>query len=261
MSRFLMAVAVAAAAVTLAPAAVKSKKVEYKHDGVSFAGEMYYDDASKEKRPGVLVFHEWWGLDAHAKKVAEEWAKLGYVAFAADLYGDAKLVEKREHAMEMATGLRKDVKVWRGRAEAALKQLTDFEFTDAKRVAATGYCLGGSTALQLAAAGADLKAVSTFHAGLPKFTADDAKAMKAKVQVHNGEADTFISAEAIEGFKKVLADAKVSLDFVQYKGVVHSFTVKDADAKNIPGMKYDKEADEKSWAATKKLFEETFKAK
>jgi dienelactone hydrolase len=256
MKRLLVA-AVLIACAGVAPAAVKSKKVEYKHDGVSFAGELYWDDASKEKRPGVLVFHEWWGLDAHAKAVAEEWARLGYVAFAADLYGDAKLVEKREHAQEMAQGLRKDVKVWRGRAEAALKQLTEFEFTDAERVAATGYCLGGTTALQLAAGGADLKAVSTFHAGLPKLTAGEAKAIKAKVQVHNGEADTFISAEAIDGFKKVLADAKVSLDFVQYKGVVHSFTVKDADAKNIPGMKYDKDADEKSWAATKKLFEET----
>lgn len=258
MKRFAMAAAIIIAGAGVASAAVKSKKVEYKHGDATFAGMMYWDDASKDKRPGVLVFHEWWGLDDHARKVAEEWAKLGYVAFAADLYGDAKVVDTRDHAMTMATGLRKDVKVWRGRAEAALKQLTDFEFTDAKRVAATGYCLGGTTALQLAASGADLKAVSTFHAGLPKLTADEAKAIKAKVLVNNGEADTFISAEAIEGFKKTLTDAKVSLDFVQYKGVVHSFTVKDADAKKLDGMKYDKEADEKSWAATRKLFEEAF---
>lgn len=255
----LCAVVLLAACASVASAEVKSKKVEYKYDGVSFAGVLYWDDASKEKRPGVLVFHEWWGLDAHAKAKAEEWAKLGYVAFAADLYGDAKVVDTRDHAMMMAGGLRKDVKVWRGRAESALKQLTDFELTDAKRVAATGYCLGGSTALQLAASGADLKAVSTFHAGLPKLTTDEAKAIKAKLQVHNGEADTFISAEAIEAFKKTLGDAKVNLDFVQYKGVVHSFTVKDADSKKLDGMKYDKEADEKSWAATKKLFDEAFK--
>lgn len=256
MKRLLVA-AVLLACAGAASAAVKSKKVEYKSGDTALAGMMYWDDASKDKRPGVLVFHEFWGLDDHAKAKAEEWAKLGYVAFAADMYGEGKLTDKREHAMEMAQGLRKDVKDWRARAQAALKQLTDFEFTDAKRVAATGYCLGGTTALQLAASGADLKAVSTFHAGLPKFTADEAKAIKAKVLVNNGEADTFIPAEAIEAFKKALTDAKVSLDFEQYKGAVHSFTVKGADDKKIDGMKYDKDADEKSWAATKKLFEET----
>lgn len=256
MRRFVLAVAVLGLTGGLAMAEVKSKKVEYKVGDNAFAGVMYWDDTSKDKRPGVLVFHEYWGLNDHAKAKAEEWAKLGYVAFAADLYGEGKVTDKAEHAAEMAAGLRKDVKDWRARAEAALKQLTDFEFTDAKRVAATGYCLGGSTALVLAAGGADLKAVSTFHAGLPKFTAEEAKAIKAKVLVNNGEADSFIPADAIDAFKKTLEDAKVSLDFRQYKGAVHSFTVKTADGSANKNMKYDKDADEQSWAATKKLFEE-----
>lgn len=258
MSRFLAAAAVAVAFAAIASAEVKSKKVEYKFDGVTFAGQMYWDDASKDKRPGVLVFHEWWGLDGHAKKVAEEWAKLGYVAFAADMYGDGKVVDHPTDAGKMATAVRANADVWRGRAKEAYKVLTDFEFTDAKRTAATGYCFGGTTALQLAATGADLKAVSTFHAALPGFKPEEAKAIKAKVQVHHGAADTFIKPEAIEAFKKALTDAKVSLDFHDYKGVVHSFTVKGADDKKIEGMKYDKEADEKSWAATKKLFDDAF---
>lgn len=258
MSRLLVAVAVALTATTLASAAVKSKKVEYKYDGVTLAGELYWDDASKDKRPVVVVFHEWWGLDAHAKAKAEELAKLGYVAFAADMYGEGKIADDRDHAMKMATATRANVDVWRGRAKAAYKVLTDSELVDGTKTAAIGYCFGGTTALQLAATGADLKAVSTFHAALPKLKDDEAKAIKAKVQVHHGADDKFISQEAIDGFKKTMADAKVDLTFQEYKGVVHSFTVKDADAKKIEGMKYDKEADEKSWAATKKLFEEAF---
>jgi dienelactone hydrolase len=258
MRRVMMAVAVVAAFATTAAAEVKSKKVEYKFDGVAFAGQVYWDDASKDKRPGVLVFHEWWGLDAHAKAKAEELARLGYVAFAADMYGDGKVVEHPQDAGKMATAVRANADVWRGRAKEAYKQLTDFELTDAKRTAAIGYCFGGTTALQLAATGADLKAVSTFHAALPAFKPEEAKVIKAKVQVHHGAADTFIKPEAIEAFKKALTDAKVDLTFQEYKGVVHSFTVKTADDKKIDGMKYDKEADEKSWADTKKLFDEAF---
>jgi dienelactone hydrolase len=254
----LLALAVVAVVAAAAPAAVKSKKVEYKYDGVAFAGELYWDDAGKDKRPGVLVFHEWWGLDAHAKAKAEELAKLGYVAFAADMYGDGKVVDHPTDAGKMAGAVRANVDVWRGRAKEAYKVLTADEHVDATKVAAIGFCFGGTTALQLAASGADLKAVSTFHAALPPLKADEAKAIKAKVQVHHGAADAFIKPEAVEAFKKTMADAKVDLDFHEYKGVVHSFTVKGADDRKIEGMKYDKEADEKSWAATKKLFEETF---
>lgn len=254
----LLAVVAAGVFATAAVAEVKVKKVEYKFDGVTFVGEMYWDDASKEKRPGVLVFHEWWGLDGHAKAKAEELAKLGYVAFAADMYGDGKVVDHPTDAGKMAGMVRANADVWRGRAKAAYEVLTGFELTDPKRTAAIGYCFGGTTALQLAAAGTDLKAVSTFHAGLPKFTADDAKKIKAKVLVNHGAADKFIPSDAVTGFKKALEDAGVSLDFREYTGVVHSFTVKGADDRKIDGMKYDKEADEKSWAATQKLFADAF---
>ncbi|MCU0702936.1 MAG: dienelactone hydrolase family protein [Fimbriiglobus sp.] len=259
MTRMLVAVAVIAGLGGSGMAAVKSKKVEYKYDGVTFAGELYWDDAGTGKRPGVLVFHEWWGLDAHAKAKAEELAKLGYVAFAADMYGDGKVAEHPTDAGKMATAVRANVDVWRGRAKEALKVLTADEHVDATKVAAIGYCFGGTTAIQLAASGADVKAVSTFHAALPKLKDDEAKAIKAKVLVNHGADDKFIPAEAIAAFQKAMADAKVSLDFREYKGAVHSFTVKTADEKKLDGMKYDKDADEKSWSATKTLFAEAFK--
>ncbi len=257
--RILFSLAVLFGSAAVACAEVKTKKVEYKFDGVTFIGHLAWDDASKEKRPGVLVVHEWWGLDDYAKIRAEQLAKMGYVAFACDMYGNGKTVDHPDNAREMSGAVRKNAEVWRGRAKEALKVLTDFELTDKSKCAAMGYCFGGSTALQLAASGADLKAVATFHAALPKFTADEAKTIRGKVLVCHGADDKFIPAESIAGFKKALGDAKVSLDFQEYKGAVHSFTVPGADKHKIPGMAFNKEADDKSWASMKALFADAFK--
>jgi dienelactone hydrolase len=256
--------ALALAALTLAsggaPAAIVTKTIDYEFDGVKLKGFLAYDDAVTEKRPGVLVFPEWWGLNDYAKSRAKQLAGMGYVAFAADLYGDGKVIDVAhpQDAQKMATELRMNVKTWRGRAEAALKQLTALPNVDASKVGAIGYCLGGSTALQLAYSGADLKAVATFHAALPTPTADEAKAIKAKLLIAHGGDDKFISEKSIAAFKDSLGNAKVNFLFLSFPGVVHSFTVPDADKANNPGMKYDKAADEKSWKAMQELFQERF---
>ena len=263
MRAILFSLAVLFGSAAVAGAEVKTKKVEYKFDGVTFIGHLAWDDAIKDKRPGVLVVHEWWGLDDYAKMRAEQLAKMGYVAFACDMYGNGKMVEaSKEHAKdagEMAGMVRKNVDVWRGRAKEALKVLSDFEFTDKERLGAMGYCFGGTTALQLAASGADLKAVATFHSALPKLKQDEAKAIKAKVLVCHGADDKFIPADSIAGFKKALGDAKVPLDFQEYKGAVHSFTVMGSEKHMIDGMAFNKDADDKSWASMKSLFAEAFK--
>jgi len=259
----LFSVAVLFGSAAVVHAEVKTKKVEYKFDGITFIGQIAWDDASKDKRPGVLVVHEWWGLDDYAKMRAEQLAKMGYVAFACDMYGDGKSVEaSKEHAKdagEMSSMVRKNADVWRGRAKEALKVLADFEFTDKDRLAAMGYCFGGSTAIQLAATGADLKAIATFHAGLPKLKPEDAKSIKCKVLVCHGADDKFIAADAITGFKKSLTEAKVPLDFQEYPGAVHSFTVKGSEKHKIDGMAYNKDADEKSWASMTALFADVLK--
>jgi dienelactone hydrolase len=242
-----------------ATAEVKTKKVEYKYDGVTFIGHLFWDDAVKGQRPGVLVVHEWWGLDAYAKSRAEQLAKLGYVAFACDMYGNGEVTEHPMDATKMATAVRKNVDVWRGRAVESLKQLTASEYCDPKNVAAIGYCFGGTTALQLAATGAELKAVVTFHSALPTLKPEEAKAIKARVLVCHGADDKFIKPESIDAFKKTMEDGHVSFVFESYPGAVHSFTVPDADARKIDGMAFNKAADEKSWNEMKKMFGEVFK--
>jgi dienelactone hydrolase len=259
MLRSAIAMTIAILAAGTAPAAIVTKVVEYEHDGTKLKGFLAYDDAVKEKQPGVLVFPEWWGLNDYAKSRAKQLAELGYVAFAADLYGDGKVIDVAhpEDAGKMAGALRANVKSWRGRAEAAMKQLTSQANVDPTKIAAIGYCLGGSTALQLAYDGADLKAVATFHAGLPAATPEEAKAIKAKLYIANGANDKFVAEKAIAAFKEPLDAAKVKYTFENLPGAVHSFTSPDADKANNPGMKYDKAADEKSWKEMKALFKDT----
>lgn len=240
-----------------AGAAVQTREIEYDHDGTKLKGLLAYDDAGKDKRPGVLVFHEWWGLDDYAKGRAKQLAEMGYVAFAADMYGVGQVTEHPKEAGKMAQAVRMNREVWLGRAQAALKVLQAQDQVDKENVAAIGYCFGGSTALVLAYSGAPLKAVNTFHAALPPVTADQAKTIKAKVVVAHGADDAFISKESIDQFKAALDAAGTKYRFDSYPGAVHSFTVKEADKKAIKGMGYNESADTKSWQAMRDLFKET----
>jgi dienelactone hydrolase len=242
-----------------ASAAVQTKEIEYEADGTKLKGVLAYDDSAKEKQPGVVVFHEWWGLNDYAKMRAKQLAELGYVAFAADMYGPGKVTEHPKEAAKMAQEVRMNQEVWLGRAQAALKTLQAQSQVDPDRIGAIGYCFGGSTCLILAASGAPLKAVSTFHAGLPPLTADQAKQIKARVLINNGADDSFVPKEAIDKVKAALDTAGVKYQFENYPGAVHSFTVKDAEKHEIKGMAYNEAADTKSWQATQELFKETLK--
>ena len=238
-------------------AAVKTKDIEYELDGTKHKGFLAYDDSAKGKLPGVLVFHEWWGLDDYAKKRAEQLAGMGYVAFCADMYGEGKVVEHPKEAGKMAQTVRMNQKAWLGRAEAALGVLKKQENVDGDRIAAIGYCFGGSTALILAYSGAPIKAVATFHAALPTPTAEQAKAIKAQILVCHGADDGFIPKDAIEKFKAALDQAKVKYQFESYPGTVHSFTVPGAEKRGITGMAYNESADKKSWQQMQDLFKAT----
>jgi dienelactone hydrolase len=257
MYRKVIAMAIVALTTGASQAAIVTKTVDYDYDGTKLKGFLAYDDAVKEKRPGVLVVHEFWGLNEYAKDRCKKLAELGYVAFAVDMYGDGKMTEHPDDARKMMSVVRENVKVWRGRAEAGLKQLKAQPNVDPDKLAAIGYCFGGTTCLQLAYSGADLKAVATFHAGLVTPTEDEAKAIKPKIIVCNGEDDTFITADQIKAFRAALDKAKVKYEFVNYKGAVHSFTVPEANKANIKGIKYDKAADTDSWKRMQELFKDT----
>jgi dienelactone hydrolase len=237
---------------------VQSKTIKYKHGDLECRGYLAWDDAVSGPRPGILVVHEWWGLDDYARSRADQLAKLGYIAFAADMYGEGKVAAHPEDAGKMANQVRANVEDWRKRAAEALEVLKSQPQCDKSKLGVIGYCFGGSTALQLAYSGADVQAVATFHAALPAAKPAEAKAIKAEILVCHGAADSFIPPAAIKAFRDALDNAGAKYEFVAYAGAVHSFTVPGADKHNNPGMKYDKAADEDSWKKMQALFARKF---
>lgn len=243
-------------AVAPAVAAVKSQAVDYKVGELTCKGYLAWDDARTDKRPGVLVVHEWWGLNDYARRRADELAKLGYVAFACDMYGEGKQAEHPQDAGRMAMEVRMNVQEWRRRAAEALRVLASQPQCDGSKLAAIGYCFGGSTALQLAYSGADLDAVVTFHAALPVPTAAEAQQIKAAIQVHQGAQDGFIPEESIQQFRQALDGAHADWTLTYHAGAVHGFTVPGAEDRGMPGLKYDRHADLRSWQSMLDLFRE-----
>lgn len=241
-------------------AAVQTKQITYKHGDVDCIGFLAWDDAVSGPRPGVVIFHEFWGLDAYAKRRAEQLAGMGYIAFAADMYGQGKLADHPGSAREMMMAVRTNVDDWRKRGQEALDVLKSQPQCDKTKLAAIGYCFGGSTVQQLAFAGTDLKAVVSFHGGLVTPTQEQVKSIKSAMLICNGADDTFIPQDAIKAFREAMDKNGGKYQFVNYLGAVHSFTVPEADESakkfNIP-IAYNKAADEKSWADMKALFKET----
>lgn len=237
-------------------AAVQSKTIDYQVGSLTCKGYLAWNDALSEKRPGVLVVHEWWGLNDYARRRCDQLAELGYVAFACDMYGDGRIAEHPQDAGKFMAEVQANVQEWRRRAAAGLEVLQSQPQCDAGRVAAIGYCFGGATALQLAYTGADLSCVVTFHAALPVPTSAEARQIKASLQIHHGAIDSFIPEENIQKFRAALEAAGVDYTFIYHAGALHGFTVKEAETRGVPGLKYNAAADQRSWRAMLDLFRE-----
>jgi dienelactone hydrolase len=244
---------------TAARAAVHTEKIQYKHDGKTLEGFLAYDDAAKGKRPGVLVVHEWTGHNPYVRKRAEQLARLGYVAFALDMYGKGVLAKNRQEAAKLAAPFKEDRKMMRERAAAGLDVLRKQPQVDTNRLAAIGYCFGGTTVLELARGGADLAGVVSFHGDLSSPNPEDAKNIKGKVLALHGADDPFVPAKVVAAFEKEMRDAGVDWQLVMYGGAVHSFTNKEAGSDNKTGAAYNAKADHRSWEAMKMFFNEIFK--
>lgn len=243
---------------TFVLAAVKTEIVTYKVGNQECKGLLAYDDAAKAPRPGILVVHEWWGLDAYAKRRAEQLAGMGYVAFAADMYGDGKTVDHPKDAAALAGSVRKNKEEWLARANAGLDILRKNPRVDAKKLASIGYCFGGSTSLALAHSGSDIKAAVSFHGALMVPSDEEVKNIKTKILICHGAADSFIPEDTIQKVRGAYDKNGIDYQMIYYGGALHSFTVPEADAKNVKGLRYDAAADRRSWAAMKSLFDEVF---
>ena len=241
-----------------ARAALKTSEVDYKQGDTVLQGYFAWDDSYKGRRPGVLVVHEWWGHGPYARRRAEQLAGLGYLAFANDMYGKGKTAKTHEEAGALSGPLRSDRKLMRERAMAAVEVLRKNPLADPARIAAIGYCFGGTTALELARMGADLKGVASFHGGLDTPTPAEPGAVKAKVLVLQGAEDKW-TMTGLPAFEDEMRAAKADWQVLTYGGAVHSFTVKEAGDDPSKGMAYDAAADRRSWAALKDFLAEALK--
>ena len=240
------------------PSNVQTKTLNYKIGEQEFIGHLAWDEAISGKRPGVLVVHEWWGLNDFARGRANELAKLGYVAFACDLFGGGKIAKGPDEAGQLIKSLIENVPEWMRRTTAALDQLKQQPQCDPSRLAAIGYCFGGSTSLVLACSGADLGAVCTFHASLQPPAPKQAESIKASIVICHGSVDTFTSEETIVKFRKALDDAHVDYEFDTFGGAKHGFAVPEADKRGMPALGYNQKAAERSWRRMLALFDEKF---
>jgi len=251
---------IAIGSVLAARAEMHTETVEYKDGDTVLEGYLAYDDSvAQGKRPGVLIVHQWMGLTDYEKKRAEMLAKLGYVAFAADIYGKGVRPKDAASAGKEAGKYRSgDRALLRGRVNAGLDVLEKNERTDTKRVAAIGYCFGGTTVIELARSGADIAGVVSFHGGLDSPKPADGKNIKCKVLVCHGADDKFVSAADEAAFEDEMRQAKVDWRLIKYGGAVHGFTMWNEGSDNSKGMAYNEKADKRSWEDMKMFFAEIF---
>jgi len=243
-------------------ATVVTKTMEYKQGGTVLEGYLAYDSATSSqgvKKPGILIIHEWTGINDHIRQRAEMLAKLGYVAFAADIYGKGIRPVTPAEAAKTAGVYKNDRPLMRTRVAAGLETLKAQKLVDPQRISAIGYCFGGTTVLELARSGADIKGFVSFHGGLSTPTPQDAKNIRGKVLVLHGADDPYVKAEEVAAFQSEMRMAGVDWQFVSYGNAVHSFTNRAAGMDNSKGAAYNENADKRSWEEMKQFFAEIFR--
>jgi dienelactone hydrolase len=243
----------------MAQAKIIANDVEYKDKaGTTFVGYLAFDDAKKGTRPGVLVFHEWKGLDVYTKMRTEQLAKLGYVAFAPDVYGKGVRPLDSAEAGKVAGSYKQNRPLFRERVLLGLEKFKQEALLDKNQIAAIGYCFGGTAALELGRAGASLKGIVSFHGGLDSPTPADARNIKAKVLVLHGAEDPNVPEEQVSAFENEMRSAKVDWELVKYSGAVHGFTNQANGNDASKGVAYNASADKRSWTAMRDFFQEIF---
>lgn len=251
----------------LAQAEIKTAEIPYKGpDGTSLIGYYAYDDAIAGRRPGVIVVHEWWGLNDYSKRRARDLAALGYSALSIDMYGDGKNTEHPTEAMAFMEKALASAPAAKARFLAGLDLLMAQPQTDPDKLAAIGYCFGGKVVLDMARQGVPLAAVVSFHGALATATPATPGNVKAKVLVEHGQKDTLVPMAAVNALKEEMETAQADYRVVIQPNAKHSFTNPDADRMSHAGhdggkgldVGYDEVADENSWNDMQQLFKDVF---
>jgi dienelactone hydrolase len=236
---------------------VRARDVDYRCDEVNLRGYLAFDESIAEKRPGVLVFHEGLGLGEFAMERARRLAGLGYVALAADMFGERRQAANLQEVADLVGGLRAEPEELRARGRAALDTLAALPEVDAGKLAAIGFCFGGSVVLELAREGAKLKAVVSFHGVLTTRMPAQPGAVKASVLVCTGADDPLAPPEQVADFRNEMRTGEVrDWQVIAYGNTLHGFANPAADGSMMRTALYNAQADRRSWASMKSLFDE-----
>ncbi len=240
---------------------IRTQTVDYADGDTPLEGYFAFDGSAEGPRPGVLVVHEWWGINDYIRKRTEQLAAMRYAAFAADIYGKGIRAKSREEAMVLAGKFRSgnNRTLMRTRVNAGLEELKKNPLVDPRRIAAIGYCFGGQSVLELARSGSALSGVVSFHGGLATPNPDDAKNIKARVLVLRGADDPSVKPDQVAAFEDEMRRAGVDWQLVSYGNAVHGFTNPANGSDNSKGAAYSEKADERSWRAMKDFFDEIFR--
>ncbi len=243
-------------------ASMVTKTVDYSADGTPLKGFIAYDSSKTGKRPGIVVVHEWWGMNDYAEHRADSLAKLGYIALAIDMYGNGKTAEHPDNAQKFSSAVMEHMDTAMARFNAGLELLKAQPQTDTSNLAAIGYCFGGGVVLRMALAGVPLNGVVSFHGDLPTKAPEHPDSVKAAILVCNGAADPFNPPEKVNAFRTMMDSAGINYTFKNYEGAKHAFTNPASDSLgskfNLP-LAYNKQADEQSWKDMKEFFSRIFK--
>lgn len=241
----------------VAQARLVTQELDYRVGGQTMRGYLAYDDASLEKRPGVLVVPEWWGVNEYTRMRAEQLAEMGYLAFVADMYGKGRSTADPRQAGAWAKEAKGGQRL-RERANAALDVLVRQKLVDAEQLAAIGFCFGGTAVLELAYSGAPVAGVVSFHGGLTAPSQEDLSRIKARFLVLHGADDPHVSREEIHAYMDGMRKAKADWQMVFYGNAVHAFTNPQADEAKLPGVAYNEQAAEQAWGEMQGFFADLF---
>lgn len=237
------------------------ENITYASDTTSMNGYIVYDSKAEEKRPGILVVHEWWGMTEYVKTRARQLAQLGYIAMAVDLYGNGQIASNPEQAQALATPFYGNPAMALNRLEAAMAKLKTYDQLDTSQLAAIGYCFGGAMVLNAAKMGADLKGVVSFHGNLVGVPVNK-DSLQAAILICHGEADPLVPETEVEQFRRQMDSANVDFTFRSYDDALHAFTNPEATEKgkkfNLP-IGYNANADAASWQDMRSFFNTIFK--
>ncbi len=239
-------------------AEVIEQKLEYKEGSTRLVGYYYRDDLNTQESPGILLFSDWMGIGEFSKSKAKELAVEGYRVLVADVYGDGRVAKDSTEAGTLATKFKTDRNLMRERAKAAFEVLRKEEGVDTSRIAAIGFCFGGTVALELARTGAALPGVVSFHGGLETPDPALAKNIRAKILVLHGADDPFVPEKEVAAFEKEMKEANTNWELVKYSRTVHAFTNPAAGSDPTKGAAYNELSSQRAFQAMRAFFDEIF---